>query len=424
MRVCLVEDCGAVNLEPLSLTRPVFELLCGQTSLAVKQCQFFAASEVGVLIRPYLVELFRQEHPKLPVNDLDWLRASPTILVNGRWLPPAGQTVDASRPCVGTIGDEVVYAVVAPDKLIYCSPHTVDDCLHTWKETLSCRPAGGRLIAYPWELVEHNAEQLSRDFTPAPQASWPCIPNQVALVGSARWLRLHPAARLDPMVVLDTTQGPITIDREAVVTAFSRIEGPCYIGPGTQVFGAKVRAGTTLGPNCRIGGEVEASIVHGHSNKYHDGFLGHSYVGEWVNLGAGTHNSDLRNDYGPVNVTIAGQPVSTRLTKVGCFLGDHTKTGLGTLLNTGTHVGVFGNLLPSGLCPRYIPSFCSWWNGRLVDNADLSRLLHTAACAMRRRHADLTEPHTRLYEHLFRQTTMERQRAVREADKRHRRRSA
>ena len=101
-------------------------------------------------------------------------------------------------------------------------------------------------------------------------------------------------------MVADTTGGPVVIDREAVVTAFTRLEGPCYIGPRTQVHGAKIRAGTTLGPDCRIGGEVEASIVQGHSNKYHDGFLGHAYLGEWVNLGAGTQNSDLRNDYGEV----------------------------------------------------------------------------------------------------------------------------
>src|SRR5207244_9081729 len=100
---------------------------------------------------------------------------------------------------------------------------------------------------------------------------------------------------------------------------FSRLEGPCVIGAGTHVLGAKIRSGTTLGPQCRIGGEVEASIVHGYSNKAHDGFLGHSYVGEWVNLGAGTCNSDLRNDYGEVTVTVRGQPVRTGLAKVGCF---------------------------------------------------------------------------------------------------------
>src|SRR5437763_1256292 len=155
-------------------------------------------------------------------------------------------------------------------------------------------------------------------------------------------------------LVADTTQGPVMVNAHAVVTSFTRLEGPCYVGPYTQIQGAKIRPGTTLGPQCRVGGEVEASIIHGHSNKYHEGFLGHSYVGEWVNLGAGTSNSDLRNDYGEVTVTVAGRRVPTGLTKVGCFLGDHTKTGLGTLLNTGTNAGAFCNLLPGGLLPRYM----------------------------------------------------------------------
>jgi UDP-N-acetylglucosamine diphosphorylase/glucosamine-1-phosphate N-acetyltransferase len=217
----------------------------------------------------------------------------------------------------------------------------------------------------------------------------------------------------------------VVIDLEAEVTAFTRLEGPCYVGPRTHVLGAKVRGGTTLGPDCRVGGEVEASVIHGHSNKYHDGFLGHSYVGEWVNLGAGTSNSDLRNDYGEVTVTLAGRRVPTGLTKVGCFLGDHTKTGLGTLLNTGTVAGMFCNLLPSGsFLPKSIPSFCTWWNGGLAEQADLPGLLRTAAEVMRRRGAVFGEAHAALFRALYDQSAPERRQALREAEQRRLRRSA
>src|SRR5262249_1388375 len=152
-----------------------------------------------------------------------------------------------------------------------------------------------------------------------------------------------------------------------------------------------------------------------HSNKYHDGFLGHAYVGEWVNLGAGTSNSDLRNDYGEVTVTVNGRRVPTGETKVGCFLGDHTKTGLGALLNTATNAGAFCNLLPGGLLPRSVPSFCSWWNESLSDHADVESLLATAARVMGRRGRELTSAHAALYRGLFEQTAAERRRAVREA---------
>ncbi|HYT94245.1 MAG TPA: hypothetical protein VEL76_36350, partial [Gemmataceae bacterium] len=234
-----------------------------------------------------------------------------------------------------------------------------------------------------------------------------------------------PTAQLDPLVVVDTSGGPVIVDREAIVTAFTRLEGPCYVGPQAQILGAKVRAGTTVGPQCRVGGEVEASILHGHSNKYHDGFLGHSYVGEWVNLGAGTHNSDLRNDYGEVTVVVGGERIATGLSKVGCFIGDHTKTALGTLINTGSNIGSFCNLLPSGpLLPKYLPSFTNWWNGSLREAADLPALLRTAEEVMRRRGEAFTAAHAALVRHVHEQTAAERRRALREAEQRQLRRSA
>lgn len=426
MRVCLFEDRGVANLEPLTLTRPAFHLICGQTTLGTKQCRFFAASEVGVLIRPYLAELHGQLEPATPVNDCSWLRAGPTILVNGRWLPPPGVDVCGESPCVGLVGEEVAYARVGPELLADCTPFTLADCLESWKQTLPCRQAGGRIIDYLWELLEHNRQQLCLDFdqqSGSHEAGW--RPSTLAVVGPAERLLLDPTARLDPMVVADTTRGPVIIDRDVTVTAFSRLEGPCYLGPGSHILGAKVRAGTTLGPYCRIGGEVEASIILGQSNKYHEGFLGHSYLGEWVNLGAGTHSSDLRNDYGEVTVTLGGRQVSTGLNKVGCFIGDHAKTGLATLLNTGTNVGIFCNLLPTGrLLPKYVPSFCSWWNGMLADKDDLSGLLHTAELVMQRRGQELTEAHVNVYRYLFERSADERYRALREADQRRLRRSA
>jgi UDP-N-acetylglucosamine diphosphorylase/glucosamine-1-phosphate N-acetyltransferase len=406
-------------------------LLCGLTSLAAKQSRFFPPGPRGVLLRPHLADLYRLHAAELPVNDLAWLRAGPTILINGRWLPPSIPLLPAelTEPCVALVDDEIAFAVVKPEHLADCSPATLDERLAAWKATLPHRPAGGQLVRYLWELVQNNGEQILADWqtTGAPfeaEAGGGTNRSGLVVVGPRDHVLIHPSARLDPMVVADTTHGPVVIDRCAVVTAFTRLEGPCSIGPRTQVHGAKVRAGTTLGPDCRIGGEIECSIVQGHSNKYHDGFLGHAYVGEWVNLGAGTHNSDLRNDYGEITMTVNGQRVRTGLTKVGCFLGDHTKTGLGALLNTGTNAGVFCNLLPGGLLPKYVPSFASWWDQTLIDRAELAALLRVAAEVMRRRHVVFTEAHAALYRTLFEQTTAERRRVVRDAELRRLRRSA
>ena len=424
MRVCLFEDRDVGNLEPLVWTRPAFELLSGCTSLARKQCRFFQASEVGALVRPYLAGLCQEQQPSMHWNDPAWLASERTIMVNARWLPPAEFIATLSEPCVGLIDDEVVFAIVEPEHLAGCCTGTIDDCVEVWKRAYPSVQAGGRLIRYLWELVQINATQIRDDqqrFSVPRQES----AVKVAVVGPAHQLTIDPRARLDPMVVADCTRGPIIIDQDAVVTAFSRLEGPCFIGRGTHVLGARIRAGTTLGPQCRVGGEVEASILQGFSNKYHDGFLGHSYVGEWVNFGAGTNNSDLRNDYGVIAVPVRGEPVNTGLTKVGCFIGDHTKTGLGTLLNSGSSVGICCNLLPAGqLLPKYFPSFCSWWNSTLTANANISSLMRTAAEVMARRECQFTEGHAALYQSVFERTADERRRMILETEGRRLRRSA
>jgi UDP-N-acetylglucosamine diphosphorylase/glucosamine-1-phosphate N-acetyltransferase len=424
MRICHFED-RADQLEPLALTRPVFDLRCGITTLAEKQQRYFGAAARGVLIRPFLEDFYRQQLPDVAVNDPAWLDSADLVLVNGRWLPPDELFVGPAESCVGLVDGTVAYVVLRKQLITSLPPEQLPMLLEVWQHTLPNRAAGGSLIGYPWDLVERTADEIRRDFSWLRPSAEATDRKSLNVLGPLGNLWIAPSARIEPMVVIDTTGGPVVIDEDAVVSAFTRLEGPCYVGRGTQVFGARIRAGTTLGPHCRVGGEVEASILHGYANKYHDGFLGHSYVGEWVNLGAGTHNSDLRNDYGEVTMTLRGLPVHTGMTKVGCFLGDHTKTGLGTLLNTGTSVGVFCNLLPAGrFAPKYVPSFLSWWNGSLREAFPLEQLLATAEIAMQRRGVTLTEAHQALYRTLLDATHEERRRVMRESEQRSLRRSA
>jgi UDP-N-acetylglucosamine diphosphorylase/glucosamine-1-phosphate N-acetyltransferase len=232
------------------------------------------------------------------------------------------------------------------------------------------------------------------------------------VVGPSDRLSIHDSARIDPYTVFDTTNGPITVDAGAWVQPFTRIEGPSYIGRDTHLLRANIRGGVTIGPVCRIGGEVEATIVQGHSNKYHEGFLGHAYIGEWVNLGAITSNSDLRNDYGEVSVPLGGDPVATGMAKVGCFIGDHTRTGMGSMLNTGTAIGVMCNVLPAGiLLPKHVPSFTAVLYGRVAPGFTLEQMFATARTVMGRRGQALTEAEQQLYLDLYEQTRLERERA-------------
>jgi UDP-N-acetylglucosamine diphosphorylase/glucosamine-1-phosphate N-acetyltransferase len=408
MRICLYEDRRAADLYPLTLTRTASDLLCGLTALGDKQVRHFGPQVVGHLCRPVLAEWLRTRAPGAPVNDPAWLRSAPTVLVNARWLPPhsfapSHRLLFADGPFVATAGGEIAYAALDPRRLQSLAPATADDCLHDWLQTLPCREVGGTVINRVWDLLAHNGTELTHDFEVT------CDPTEAGyhptgfgLVGHADRLFVHPLARVDPFVVADTTRGPVIIGEGAVVTAFTRLEGPCGVGAHAQVLGATVRAGTTLGPYCRIGGEVEGSIVLGYSNKYHDGFLGHSYVGEWVNLAAGTSTSDLRCDYRPISAPIGGVEVPTGRTKVGSLIGDHTKTGLGVLFNCGTVLGAFAQVLPTGtFAPRAVPSFHRAGSDG-VKELDANRLVATADAVMRRRGRELSPQQEAVYRALAR----------------------
>jgi UDP-N-acetylglucosamine diphosphorylase/glucosamine-1-phosphate N-acetyltransferase len=216
------------------------------------------------------------------------------------------------------------------------------------------------------------------------------------------------------MVAIDAEHGPVYIDEGAEIQPFSRIEGPCYIGKGSILLGAKCREGNSIGPVCRVGGEVEESIIHGYSNKYHDGFLGHAYVGEWVNLGALTTNSDLKNDYTTVSVMLDGRnAIDTGSTKVGSLIGDHTKTSIGTLLNTGSYVGAMAIIMATGKpLPKYIPSFSWFVEGVVTKGFGRRKLYETAKTAMSRRGREWTDAEEAMWEAIFEMTAPQRDEAV------------
>jgi len=420
MSLCVFETRGVDNLEPLTLTRPAFELWCGACTLLDRQRRALGGQETGALVRPLLTELCRLQRPEMAVNDADWLRRQPTIMVNARWLPPPEALAEAAAPRVGCIGEEVAYAVLASAGIADVTFDNVEEVLASLKQALPQCEAGGTLINYPWDLVEHNPQALIDDLR------WPVQDNKahtgMEVIGPRERLVVDPSASIDPFVVADTRKGPVILDRGAVVQSFTRLEGPCYVGQESWLHGAKLRGGT-IGPRSHIGGEVEASIVHGNANKYHDGFLGHSYIGEWVNLAAGTQTSDLRNDYGPIRVSVGGVKMPTGRVKVGSFIGDHTKTGLNTLLNCGSSIGAFCNLLPTGsYLPTTIPSF-TLCNGGMTEQWDLRQLFQTASVVMRRRGAELTDAQTNLYFELFEATSELRRRVHREHEQRRLRRS-
>ena len=385
------------------------------TSLVEKLVARVGAAEVACFVPPYMAEVYRAQTDR-PVNDPGSLLGDDLLVVAARVKAAGLDVAPTGASQVVTDGDgEVLLARIARADLEKLDTGSIDALLDSARETL---PSGDVRLPtwnYTWELILANREQLTRDFSTAGRSGIEgTVEEPRAIRGELKDVYVAPGAVVHPMVVLDAAGGPIYIDQRAEIQPFTRIEGPCYIGKESILLGTKCREGNSIGPMCRIGGEVEESIIQGCSNKYHDGFLGHAYVGQWVNLGALTTNSDLKNDYSTVSITLEGRrPIDTGSTKIGALIGDHAKTSIGTLLNTGAYVGAMALLTATGKpLPKFIPSFAWFIEGVVTKGFGKNQLFETAKKTMPRRGCKWTQADETMWNEIFEMTRPERFDAV------------
>jgi UDP-N-acetylglucosamine diphosphorylase/glucosamine-1-phosphate N-acetyltransferase len=416
MTICIFEDAKADNLYPLSLLRPTFELRCGAISLRQRILRSYPGVVAAYFVREHLAPTYRRSADG-PVNDPSALKDDDLLLINGRLLALGEMPAAGGDDEIGMCGDDIAYARLSAATV--AGLEAAQPLALIERAEVKTVAAPQDLIGYPWHLVEHNADCIAADFDALPRKGVHGEMAELSVIyGPRDRAYIAPGAQVHPLVVLDTHGGPVIIEEGVRVLPHTRIEGPSCIGRDTHIVGGKIRAGCAIGPMCRVGGEVEDSIIHGCSNKYHDGFLGHAYVGEWVNLGALTTNSDLKNDYSSVEVYVRGELVNSRSTKTGCFIGDHTKTSIGTLLNTGTVVGVGCVILGgSEILPKYIPSFAWYYNGHIARGGGFDAFLETARTAMGRRNVALTDDDRELLRQVREMTKPERSEAIRRARK-------
>jgi UDP-N-acetylglucosamine diphosphorylase/glucosamine-1-phosphate N-acetyltransferase len=270
----------------------------------------------------------------------------------------------------------------------------------------------GRCISHLWDMVEANPGEISRDIEALARRGVKGVRNgefhPLVYVRGDHEVMISEGVVVEPFAVMDATRGPIFLDKAVVIGPHSIIEGPAFIGMGARVMGAHVRGGCSIGRQCRLGGEIEQSIFQGYVNKYHSGFIGHSYIGSWVNFGAQSTNSDLKNNYRPVRVAIRGEEVDTGLAKVGAYIGDHVKTGIGTLMSTGFVCGAGSNLYGGrGVLPKSIPSFV-WGDGMRMEEYRWKDFEETARTVMSRRDVVMSERYRGLLRKVFEQTAGER----------------
>ena len=203
-------------------------------------------------------------------------------------------------------------------------------------------------------------------------------------------IKIGKNTNISPGVVLDASAGEIIIGKNVEIMANAVVTGPCFIGDNSKVkIGAKIYENTAIGEWCKVGGEIENSIIHAYSNKQHEGFLGHSYISEWVNLGADTNTSDLKNTYGEIKVKIYNEQFPTGRVFLGLMCGDHTKSAINTSFTTGTIAGICGIIVADGFLPNYIPSF-AWRGTKGCTYYKVEKALETARIVMKRRGRELT----------------------------------
>lgn len=239
----------------------------------------------------------------------------------------------------------------------------------------------GLLLRGVYDLVT-ALERLLRDDLLALLGDSDPVPQAATVIGDPAWVSLRDAA-VEPGVVFDTTGGPVVLESGVEVKAGARLEGPLWAGANTRLLGGSIRA-SALGPWSVVRGEMAVSVLLGYANKAHDGFVGHSVLGRWVNLGAGTITSNLKNTYGPVRLAVGGTALETGHQFLGSLIGDHAKTAIGTLFGTGTVVGAGASVFDGVRAPKYVPPFA--WGGASGERMTRAGFLATAERVLPRRH--------------------------------------
>lgn len=411
MRICVFEDNKFDNLYPLTYLRVCFELKCGHTTLLEKIKRKFPDVEISFFVRDCLAKVIKKRFNGTKINEFEVLKDD-CLLINARILLIDSKLELSGNEELGISDGNIIYARVnkkTSELILSSGVKNFEDYLNSIKQKLPQVNSTEKLISYPWELIANNGKAIKDDFNFLGGRIDGLFSEQSAICGDKNKVYIAKDTEIQPFVVLDTTHGPIIIDEKVKIFPFSRIEGPASIGKDSQILGAKIREGTSIGSVCRVGGEVEESIIHGYSNKYHDGFLGHSYLCEWVNIGALGTNSDLKNDYSQVQVYVKGELKDSNETKVGSFIGDHTKTSIGTFLNTGSVIGIMCNLVGSGgVLPKFIPSFIWFLNNKAYKGYGFRMMAETSKIAMSRRDIVMSEDDIELLKYVYELTKEER----------------
>jgi UDP-N-acetylglucosamine diphosphorylase/glucosamine-1-phosphate N-acetyltransferase len=388
MQVSLFDDRSWENLLPLTFTRPAAGLRVGILTLAEKW-EMELGNSPAYLTRPHLAA-------KFPGG-----KGGDRLVINGSLLP--------DPDLVRALGElEGGHAIRKGEILLGARMKEESSSgfiADQWLERASDYSGEVSRIDYPWKIFSLNGQEIMADFhrLTGERTSAALAPSVDVSAPEAVFVEPGFKGR---HFILNAATGPIYLGRDSEIMEGSVIRGPFALGEGAVVkMAAKIYGPTTVGPYCKVGGEINNSVFQANSNKAHDGFLGNAVIGEWCNLGADTNNSNLKNNYAQVKIWNypAERFISTGLQFCGLIMGDHSKCGINTMFNTGTVVGVAANIFGSGFPRTFIPSF-SWGGAAGMTIHRLDKALETAALVMERRGMQLDEEDRKILQHIFEYT--------------------
>ena len=357
MNVIVFEDARVSNLYPITIGRTTYAVTCGGYRLV----DWLRKLELPLrgIVRPHLQEIQRVDFEDLDGGKHD--PQQPTLFVNARIVPSRstfrelGRLIKQGQPGIVRDQDSIVAAIFpskAPHPPSQVSVDELEDFFnYAGATTLSPLDAKFKLIEYPHDIVRYNLECISEN-----------LEYRIAhgnFTEIADGIFAAKGAKLGDYVTHNSKHGPIVLEEDANVGAYCYLEGPCLLGRKARVIEhSAIKDAVSIGHTTKIGGEVEASVIGPYTNKQHYGFLGHSYLGSWINLGAGTCNSDLKNTYGKVKMEYRGEKISTGMQFVGCMMGDYAKSAINTGIFTGKTIGTCSMVY--GFVTTNVPSFVNY----------------------------------------------------------------
>ena len=405
--IIIYEDEGHRKLLPLTYNRPVFDLRCGINTLREKITREYQLKKIVLFCRDYLKDTLSNSDSNLLINQFTEESA---LIINGRIsanglkdkVPPDGE--DCTYTCKG----EIVAVRVTGDNLKKVLNSLKN--LQIEKDiNIKSKEINVDIIEYVWNLIHINSKEIESDFSIINKKGNinGTTHENVNLINQSE-IFIDQGALIYPNVVLDAEEGPIYIGKNVKILPHTTVIGPVFIGDNSLIkAGSLISEGTSIGEYCKVADEIESSIIHSYSNKQHLGFLGHSYIGKWVNLGAGTSVSDLKNNYSNVRMYVDGKSMDSGSMFVGSFIGDHSKTGINSMLNTGTAIGFSCNIFGGDFPPKQIASF-TWGGAKGFTTYKPEKCIELAKTVMSRRNVSFTKEDEKLFWEIFRLTEKER----------------